>query len=335
MKSIVKVFIGLTVFFLVSCSSAKVAVPDYISDCHEYYDNGMYLSAVGEGKTKEEARTNAAAEISRYIQLVINSDVKIETIYSESNGKLDSVENYSTVNVAKTNFTFTGLEYSEFFQPKKTYYVAAYIERSKAYNQVNLETGILKSQFLELYDNAAKEDPLSAYADYENAKKITPALIEKISVLMAINPSDASSDYADCIKKVSLLEKNKSDCLKKSTVQIAKIDGDFENIIYNQVESSLKEAGLSISKGKGTYRAEVILDLNKTAEGEPGDEIYVATPSVEISLMYGDESVYTFNTKTEQKTLAYTAEKLQRESLKKLAKKIASDFTIEWHSKNQ
>lgn len=328
MKNMIKIFFAFISLFLISCASSKVELPDYISDCQQYYDNGIYLSAVGEGKTKEEAKINAAVEISRYIQLVIASDVKIESVYSQVNGIDNSFENYSTVNTSKTNFNFTGLQYSEFYKGKKTYYVAAFIERSKAYNQINLETSILKNQFLQLYDSALKEDPLSAIKDFEKAKELSPLLIEKINLLMAVDFSKASDEYADCIKKVSTLEKNKNDCLKKSSIQIEKINNDFENIIYNQIEKSLKASGLSVSKTKASYKAEVFLDLNKTSEGEEGDQIFVASPSIEISVMYGEKNIFTFNTKVEQKTLAYTLEKLQRESLKKLSKKIESDFEV-------
>ena len=321
MKNILYVLVSVV---FVSCSSTKVSVPEYISDCHGFYDEGIYLSAVGEGKTLEEAKIAAAVEISRYIQTEIDSNVKIEMTYKDSDGKINSNENYSSVNSSKSNFVFTGLEYSESFKLKKIYYVAAYIEKAKAYNQVNVEAKILKNEFLELYTAAEKEDPLSAVSDFSKAKQFVPALIEKINILTAIDSGRAAEDYADCTKKMSLLETKKNESLKKSAVQIQKIDEDYENIIYSQVETSLKNVGLGVSKGSAAYKANVIVNLNKVTEGD--GELLVARPSAEIEILYKDETVYTLTVLVDEKTLAYGMDKLRRESLKKLAKKIAADF---------
>ncbi|MBB5218829.1 hypothetical protein HNP77_001198 [Treponema rectale] len=324
MKNIKSILSVLLSVVFVSCSSTKVPVPEYISDCHEYYDEGIYLSAVGEGKTLEEARIAAAVEISRYIQTEIDSNVKIEMFYKETDGKINLNESSSSVNSSKSNFIFTGLEYSEVYKPKKTYYIAAYIEKAKAYNQVNVETKILMNEFLELYSAAEKEDPLSAVSDFSKAKQFTPALIEKINILTAIDSGRAADEYAECTKKISLLETKKNESLKKSAVQIQKIDEDYENIIYSQVEASLKNAGLGVSKGAAAYKANVTVDLNKVTEGD--GELLVARPSAEIEILYKDETVYTITVSVDEKTLAYGMDKLRRESLKKLAKKIAADF---------
>ena len=321
------VFFSLISVFLTACSSAKVEFPEYISDCRSFYDQGIYLSAAGEGKTKTQARENAVVELSRYLNTSISSNTTVQTRLSDTDGKLFSSESVSTVTSSKTDFSFTNLEYSDFFEADKTFYVAVYIEREKAYTQYNVEAKVLKNEFMEFWNTAENSDPLSSYSYYLKAQEVYPALLNKINVLTAISPGLTSQEYGDCLKKAASLEAKKKNAFAKSPLSILPVENDFENIILSQVESSLRKSGLMTTKGNtSAYKVSVYVDLNKTAEGEDDDVIFVAMPSVQITINYNDVSVFSFNTKVQEKTMAFTGEKLQRESLKKLAAKISQEF---------
>ena len=56
------------------------------------------------------------------------------------------------------------------------------------------------------------------------------------------------------------------------------------------------------------------------------DKVQPLSKEDEIEILYKDETVYTLTVLVDEKTLAYGMDKLRRESLKKLAKKIAADF---------
>ena len=327
MKKLLQLAVAVLVF--AGCSSAKIEFPDYIADCSSVYDDETYLCAAGEGSTKEQAKINAAAEISRRLKTKITSTSKIETLITDTDGKTSVKETHTSTNLVQTEFEFTDLSYSEFFQSGKTFYVTAYIERKKAWEQYNVKVQLLRETFLGLCEQAEKTDPLSSLTYLAKAEFFVPELTEKINLLYAISPALTDKEYALCKKKIAGLEKSKTDAKKASVVFVEAVEGDYSSIIYTQITASLKQAGLTpVSSGEAAYTAKVSLNLNKTQEGPQDDAVFTALPSIKIEILFGGKTAAAFSTAVQEKTLAFTEEKLKRESLKKLAQKIESDFSL-------
>ena len=320
--------LAVTALVFAGCSSAKIEFPDYIADCSSVYDEQTYLCAAGEGSTKEQAKINAAAEISRRLKTKITSVSKIETLITDTDGTSSVKETHTNVNLVQTDFEFSQLNYTDFFENKKTYFVTAYIERKTAWEQYDAKVQILKETFLGLCKNAAETDPLASLTYLSKAESLVPELTEKMNILRAISPALTDKEYALCKKKIAGLEKAKTDARKACVIFVDSIHDDYSSIIYTQTVSSLKQAGLTpVTSESAAYRAKVSLTLNCTREvGEDG--ILCALPSVTIEIIYKDKTAAAFSTAVQEKTLAFTEEKLKRESLKKLAQKIGSDFSL-------
>lgn len=319
---------GLASALFFSCSSTNTPAPEYITDSRSYFDEAIYLSATGEGSTKTQARENAAVELSRYLNTSISHQSTITTVLSDTDGKLSSSETLTNQTTTQTQFTFKGLNYTEYYQNNKTWYVTVYIERKAAYDQFNIETAVLKNEFLSLYDTAKNLDPLSSYPYFSKAQALSQKLLDRIYTLTAISPSLTEDEYASCLKKIASIETEKKNAVAGSTISILPIENDFESIIFTQVEASIRKAGFMTTKGiTGKYLVTCQLNLNQTSEGDEGDELLVATPSIDLKITYGEKTVHSFTTKADKKTVAFTSEKLRRESLKKLAARISEEFT--------
>lgn len=310
-----------------SCSSTKnINVPEYISNSREYFDEGEYLSATGEGSSKKEAQVAAAAELSRYIQTSITANTVVKSLIGEVDGKFYSSENVSTENKAESNFTFSGLEYTDFFESGKKYFVTVYIQRKKAFDQYNSKVEVLKNEFIQLYNQAEKSDPITAVPLYNQAEKYAGNLLNEINVLHSISSSLTDENYSECKNLISSIAAKKTSALKNSALHFNDVQGDCNNIIYNQVTSVFKSLGYSQKNGAASYVVDVKVQLNKGPETDEDDSPKTAMPSAEILITYNGEVVFEFNTVVLEKTIAYSEEKLKRESLKKLAAKIQSEL---------
>lgn len=79
--SVVLLFIPLLVF------SKSVQVPDWILNKNAVFPSEIYISGLGDGKSKEAARNDAIAEVSRYLKTNVEITVQSKTTAESINGK--------------------------------------------------------------------------------------------------------------------------------------------------------------------------------------------------------------------------------------------------------
>ncbi|MBR0496605.1 MAG: LPP20 family lipoprotein [Treponema sp.] len=63
----------LSIFILLSLFAKTVTVPEWISNKNAVFPSETYISGLGEGKSKEAARNDAIAEVSRYLKQALKT----------------------------------------------------------------------------------------------------------------------------------------------------------------------------------------------------------------------------------------------------------------------
>ena len=166
MESSFKLFLFSYILpLLFSSCATNSRIPDWVSSNESIYPESSYIKGVGIGKTKEEAKTNSAAEIGLYFQSNIDSVIhtefkdEITSNSTETNQKL--IQNITL----SSKITLSGLSYTQpFYNSKdKNWYCMAYISRKKAWELYQSEVQQAKMAFYALYNNISSENPLEAY----------------------------------------------------------------------------------------------------------------------------------------------------------------------------
>jgi len=130
---------ALLIVLLFCCASAKVAkeLPRWITDPASKYNEALYLSAVGSGSSREEAKENALSSLSNIFRVDVYSDRRTIKVYTEKikEGKIDVEKSMSLLTnsaLKSENKLINVREGETFFDDKTgTFYVLMFINRTE------------------------------------------------------------------------------------------------------------------------------------------------------------------------------------------------------------
>ena len=117
-----KSFITVFLFFSsLLCFAKSVPEPEWFRNYRKVYPNSEYIAQRGSGKTAEDAKTDAAAQLARFFQSTVNANLST-TMTSITSGTSIEEETrvVDEVNVA-SEVEFIGLEFTEswYYKPEK------------------------------------------------------------------------------------------------------------------------------------------------------------------------------------------------------------------------
>lgn len=130
---------ALLLLLLFCCASAKVAkeLPRWIKEPTSKYREALYLSAVGSGSSREEAKIDAISSLSNIFRVDVYSDRRIIKVYTEKiKGEKIDVEqsmNLLTNSALKSENKLINVREGETFFDDKTgtFYVLMFINRTE------------------------------------------------------------------------------------------------------------------------------------------------------------------------------------------------------------
>ena len=306
------------VFIPLSLFAKPTSLPEWVSNRNAVFPSETYISGLGEGKSKETARNDAIAEVSRYLKTSVETTVQAKTNAGSINGKSNFSQRLEESTTVSSASTLSGLNFTEPYHDKKEkcWYCVAYIKRDDAWNLLLPRIESAKAAFYALYDNGRKEtEPVFKYSFFAAALEKGVDFQDMLDYARIIHPKNEESyssdrDAINSVQNLFITEKG------KCTLFLA-VQGDYGNILTETATKIFSETPFSLvgSETSANYKATVTVDDNKI-----GDNPLSISPNakIEIKSRFG-HSLYVDAFRLETKTTAYSLEKAQKKSYLQLA----------------
>lgn len=305
-------------------------MPEWVTNHRAVYPDAQYIAQRGSGKSAEQARTDALAQIARYFQTSVSANL---TTTLKAVQTADSVQEETTIideMAVMSHVRLFAAETTESYYNKKEkrWYSVAFIEREAAWRQYAPSVENAKTRFHALLGNAEGEgEPFLKCERYKAAWEDGKDFLEVLEYARILHPKNEAAytgDRAAVSRIPALIAGEREKCVLHLSVT-----GDYGNIVATALTNALEKCGLRTSAGASgaAYTATAVVEPNAS-----GADPLNVRPSVEIKIQdRGGRNVYSLQVRSEEKTVAYTLENAQKKAYPALAaeceKKLTSGFS--------
>ena len=326
------------VFFLClifSCSSIPTEAPEWIYNKEMVYPSFSYISGLGDGETKEIAKNNAVAEISRYLQTSVDSVIQTELNTEKSEEGYRSSQKISRNVTVSSKTTLSGLSYTQsyFNKSEKRWYCLAYISREKAWNLYQPEIEQSKMSFYAFYNKIPKDNLIKAYQWYQKVQDAADDFLEKLVFASVIDSDKERVFYISDRLKISELASEKALVKDKISVFI-EVRNDDSDLIQAELTKILSDLNFQVknSKNLAKYIASANLDFKEQETVDDGDLIFNESPVFSLAIYDSSDSFYKYVATIEKKIISFSQKDARKKAVKAICeiikKELKEDFTV-------
>ena len=318
------VFLFISCFIILTSLSAKEKQPEWVTDYRSVYPDLEYLAQRGRGNSAEKAKTDAASALARYFQMNVSANLStILTSISSDDAVSETTTVIDEVSV-QSDVKLITLEYTDpwYNKKEKKWYCIAYINRKNAWIQYQPQIELCKKTFEELLKNVdTEEDFFLRMKLYKTAWIQGQEVLKKLEYGRIISPSE-EKQYQSLRDEISKIPSQHSKC-KNACIVFVKIENDYNRVLAAAISSALTKCGIKVAKTENevSYIAEVNVEDN-CVEGEP----LSITPDLNLKIISHRKSsvitVYSFETSSSEKAIAYSLENARKKVYPKFAKEI-------------
>lgn len=314
----ISTFILLITLF---CASAE---PMWYSSRTFIYPESEYVSALGSGKTEQDAKNDALCYLAFYFGVSV--DIKKSAGFSatEKNGSTSKNKFSNSKTDIEAKNILPAVEFTETFQTGGIFYICAYIRRSSAISELSgrAENALSKASFLVMRAED-EQNKIAAFKSTHEAKELC-AEAEKVSGELAVLDFEKSAALFKRMRQIKASSEKISDECKKALVfaVVSKgDDGSAESVVKEILE---KEGFLCDYGGKYTLFVELLFQESSNNVG-----VFVK-PSVSVQLYDEAENMISSYTKSLPKfghrTLDAAYSKARVEVVKDLRANLAREL---------
>lgn len=299
------------------------------------YPASKYIAQKGTGKKADEAKLNAIANISFYLNTNVNAKREINfKSYETFNGKKTKVQTVQDVErktYVDTDSSLKALEFTEPWKNKKdkTWYCVAYIKREILWNEYEPVLRVAKDNFAGFYDEFQKSnEPLEKIRLLAMAKEHGYDFLDKISYAQFLSESLTNANYSEDITLLSSLN-SLIQKVKNQTQLFITVNNDSGNMIYSTVSQILTDNGFVVTKNRVDCAYKV--DVQANLENFKDDDLFVFSPSVNIEFI-GNNGVAWSYSRNCSKVKVYTKNAGVKKSIQSIKTELDSSFNEEFNS---
>lgn len=331
--------------FCLVCSLAfakKAQGPEWFSNLESVYPNSVYIAKMGSGKSSEEAKTDAAQNLSFYFNAIVQSklETNIQELKNSSAKKSEiSTESFENKTTIDSFSSIKSLEFSEIYKNKKDkkFYCVAFVNRKILWNDFNVELKECRDGFMGFYNAAEEtENPFSKIEILKSAKEKSLPFLEKYSYAQFLSESLTKKNYPGELKIISSIDsqiqsiKNQNPiCIRvqneKSSESFLPLTDTEENEIYSSVLKIFSDSGFKISKNPGECKYSVL--VNVSMQDQKDEDLLIFLPVVKIEL-FEEESVFSYS-KNCAAVKSYTEAVGRKKCIQNIKSDLDSSFKAE------
>lgn len=281
-------------FFLTGYNLFAAESPKWFTDKNSVYPSNKYISAMGEGKSKELSKENAITEISRYLKSEVQVVVQTQSKSELTNDKYKSSKTIEESVTINSSIVLGGLEYTQPYYVKKErkWYCVAYVEREKIWELYRPTIQSARNKFISFYDMAENsEEPFNKMLIYMKTKEYADDFKSDYSFARILSKPLTDTAYSDDFEKASSLSAKIVSERNKCTFSI-NVENDEKNIIYQCIKNEFSGTGYTVrnSGDAALYSVQVNVYLEDTIL----NSIHVIQPSVELSVEGKTTSIFSY-----------------------------------------
>jgi hypothetical protein len=293
-------FILLAAFFL-DPLAAQNSAPSWYLDKEQEYPGRLYISAVGEGKTRAEAESAAVSQVSLFFNT--STEIRKEAIkeYNEAvtNNTTDfSKKTYISENaVISSDTEFLGVRFANPWQDQRrgVWAALAYINRQEAARMYDSKIAANMASINALAADAAREtEALYAASLLNRALPVCDLTEEYIKTAVVVDSAAGKKHEADTAK-IQAVRSNfraKKDSLS-FTVTVDRGDSVSANAdrIERKLGALLENSGFVVAPARAMYA----LNARLSAEEETNNAGNFVTPGITIRIERDGKTLFSYS----------------------------------------
>ncbi len=310
--------------------AAKQQVPRWVDGAFDAdFPRDSYIAAVGYGASAEEAAVAADAELGRYFRQSVETSVQAEQVAVSVSGMTTDERSVRRQTVITSSVELFAVRHTEPWRGQKSaqYAVCAYIDRAEAWQAFEPKLKEASQRFAALHNEARRQEKaflsLLAYGAAKAGAE-RDGLSDLFLFAHVLFPSGARQYQAaqDLLASVPADIKRLAD---SCSVAVA-CANDCGGLVASAVAASFARFGVAVSSGLGGASYVCAVDVAENRQELPAGTFY--TPSVRITVLSGDASVYTYSS-TAAKVGARNADVARQRAYSALSQEITRSFLQE------
>jgi D-alanyl-D-alanine dipeptidase len=238
--------------------------PRWVTRQAMVYPPDQYLTGTGEGRSEEDARMRALAQISRFFQTSV--DDTQELLYSYNKTVSGSKENtaLSQKSIVSSEADFFGVRFAEtFFEKNGNVRALAYINREETLEVYDMRISACLTQVNELLkQNENSPHPLAAILRLREAR-LSAVMAEKLAGIAALINSGAADHYRGITAILPRVDAAIDAAKARLTAGVTINDERFRSIAHRAADA-VKNEGFAIIEKGGVYALEIIITPNES-----------------------------------------------------------------------
>ena len=314
-------------FLFASCFAFVFsAVPKWLTDISSDFPSEKYIRAIGEGKSKDDAKNSALAELSAYFSQTVEASVKAnQFLFSQTGGNSKSTSGTSaSISRQITTSSISNLfsvQYTDFYYAKKqkVYSVCAYILREEAWNILEPKLAIFGNSFLSGLEKSKNQTGLKKVIHLNGVLSATEDFEALYYMALSVFPKRCGQ-YTEIMEKRQNVTQE-SARLKRAIKIKTTVSGEKSGRIKTKLEALLTENTVTVTQSGENHRLHADVAVAENA----ANGIYAIYPKIEITISQSGETVASFS-KALEKVSAYNAETAQRMALSRIEEVLETEF---------
>jgi hypothetical protein len=185
------IFFGL---ILIAIFASAQDAPLWLTRRGAAYPPEQYLAGVGEGRTADEARTRALAQIAQFFQTKVGDTRTLLYTYNDALGAAAANTQTSQNTVISSEADFFGVEFADVYRDNTgVYHALAYIDREEAgekYEARIQANALVLRELLQRYGNTP--NPRSAIKKLRGARQLAAVTADYADMAILLNSASGS-----------------------------------------------------------------------------------------------------------------------------------------------
>jgi hypothetical protein len=226
------------------------------------YPSELYVSGIGEGKTAEEARTRAVAQIAQFFQTKVGDTRALLYTYNDALAAAETLR-VSQDTVISSEVEFFGVEFADIYRDKSgAYHALAYIDRAEAVKKYDARiqaNALVLGELIQRYEKSP--NPQAAIKKLLGARTLAIATANCADMAVLLD-SAAASRYVVLPAIVTSIDSTIEANKKRMTATINITDDDARAIALKTAEI-LRRDGFLLADSGGVYTVFINFEANE------------------------------------------------------------------------
>jgi len=297
----------------------------------QVFPDSEYIAQRGSGKTKAAAEADGAAQIARFFNTQISSQVRMTDRYSEQNGNIQTSAEYESETFVRSQMELFGIRYTPdayYNQQQKAWITVAYIDRTEAWQIYGPQFQQQAGAFRQLFQAAESEnDSFRKALRYSAAQKyaLSPDFQNANALGQLLYPAKMNAEFAPVRAELAALPQRLDNARRNASVFID-CPVDFENLVTNAFSSGFTAQGFPVTKNRNSASAICSVTITEGMQQRELGIFYF--PSLQAVISSKSGTLFTFNAKANQAS-AVTPDVAKRRAYTALAEEVTKTFSLD------